>query len=146
MLREFRCVDAANLLSAIHREHGVGRTMLKHIKAFLSGAFSYAKNQGVLDGVNPVRDAMIPKRAAAPQETHAATPDEVLAIMDGLQKAGEQKARAAVALMFLRVCVPAKLAECVGKITTGSVYLCGAVFGAPGPLRPRLRVAPNLFL
>jgi integrase len=43
---------------------------------------------------------MIPKKAAAPEETHAASPDEVLAIMDALANAGEHKARAAVALMF----------------------------------------------
>lgn len=50
MLRDFRCVDAANLLAEIHRQHNLGRTMLKHVKAFLSGVFTYAKNQGVLDG------------------------------------------------------------------------------------------------
>lgn len=99
-LRDFRTVDAASLLAEIHRRHGLGRTTLKHIKAFLSGAFTYAKNQGVLDGINPIRDAMIPKKAAASEETHASTLDEVLAIMDVLEKAGEQKARAAVALMF----------------------------------------------
>jgi integrase len=43
---------------------------------------------------------MIPKKAAAPEETHASSPDEVLAIMDALGNAGKQKARAAVALMF----------------------------------------------
>lgn len=100
VLRDFRTVDAARLLADIHRERNVGRTMLKHIKAFLSGVFTYAKNEGVLDGVNPVQDAMIPKKAAPPKETHAATPDEVLAIMDVLVKAGEKKACAAVALMF----------------------------------------------
>lgn len=100
ILRDFRTVDAANLLAEIHRKHGLGRTMLKHIKAFLSGVFTYAKNQGVLDGVNPVRDATIPRRANAPKETHAATPDEVLGIMNVLEEAGERKARAAVALMF----------------------------------------------
>jgi integrase len=50
--------------------------------------------------INPVRDAMIPRRAAAPAETHAMNPDEVLAMLDALGKAGEHKARAAVALMF----------------------------------------------
>ena len=99
-LRDFRTVDAANLLSTIHREHGVGRTMLKHIKSLLSGVFTYAKNQGVVDGVNPIRDAMISKKAASPEETHAASPDEALAIMSALEKAGEYKARAAVAIMF----------------------------------------------
>jgi integrase len=66
----------------------------------LGGVFTYAKNQGVIDGVNPIHEAMIPKKAAVPEETHAATPGEVLAIMDALAKAGETKARAAVALMF----------------------------------------------
>ncbi len=100
VLRDFRTVDTANLLAEIHRTQGLGRTMLKHIKTFLSGVFTYAKNQGVIDGVNPVREAMIPKKAAISKETHAATSEEVLAIMDALDKAGEQKARAAVALMF----------------------------------------------
>jgi integrase len=99
-LRDFRTVDAANLLAEIHKAHGLGRTTLKHIKSFLSGVFTYAKNQGVLDGLNPVRDAMTPRKAAAPKETHAATPDEVLAIMKVLEDAEEMQARAAVALMF----------------------------------------------
>ena len=100
VLRDFRTVDAANLLAEIHRAHNLGRTMLKHIKSFLSGVFTYAKNQGVIDGAHPIRDAMIPKNAAISKETYAATPDEVLAIMEVLDKAGEKKARAAVALMF----------------------------------------------
>lgn len=100
VLRDFRTVNAATLLADLHRAHNLGRTTLKHLKAFLSGVFTYAKNQGVLDGLNPIQDAMIPMKAAAPEETHAASPDEVLATMDALAKAGKQKARAAVALMF----------------------------------------------
>jgi integrase len=100
ILRDFRTVDAARLLAEIHRTHKLGRTTLHHIKSFLGGVFTYAKNQGVIDGVNPIHEAMIPKKAAVPEETHAATPGEVLAIMDTLAKAGENKARAAVALMF----------------------------------------------
>jgi integrase len=99
-LRDFRTVDAAVLLAEVHGAHSVGRTTLKHVKSFLSGALTYAKNQGVLDGVHPIRDAVIPRKADAPAETHAATSDEVLAVMDALDKAGEKKSRAAVALMF----------------------------------------------
>ena len=91
-------MDAATLLADVHRENNLGRTTLKHIKSFLSGVFTYAKNQGVVNGVNPVQDAMIPKKASPPCETHAATFEEVLAIMDVLEKAGEQEACAAVAL------------------------------------------------
>lgn len=99
-MRDFRTVDAAILLTEIHRQHALGRTTLKHIKAFLSGVFTYAKNQGVLDGVNPVQDAMVPKKAAAPEETHATTLNEVLRIMDLLEREGEKRACAAIALMF----------------------------------------------
>src|ERR1700686_2214016 len=68
---------------------------------FLSGVFTYAKNQGAYDGVNPIRDAMIPEKAAKPLETYAASPDEVLAMMEALDKAGEPKASTAVALIVL---------------------------------------------
>jgi integrase len=99
-LRDFRTADAARLLEDIHRTHGLGRSTLRHLKSFLSGVFGYAINQGVMDGINPTREARIPKKASAPAETHATSPDEVLAILDALEKAGKQKARAAVALMF----------------------------------------------
>jgi integrase len=100
VVRDFRTVDVATLLADLHRAHNIGRTTLKHFKSFLSGVFTYAKNQGVIDGVNPIHGAMIPKKASAARETHAATLDEVLAIMDALDKVGERKACAAVALMF----------------------------------------------
>ncbi len=100
VLRDFRTVDAGKLLADIHRQNDLGRTTLKHIKSLLSGVFTFAKNQGAFDGVNPIRDAMIPKKANKPVDTHATSPDEVLAIMDALDKAGERKASAAVALMF----------------------------------------------
>jgi len=99
-LRDFRTVDAANLFTEIHRKHGVGRTTLQHCKRRLSGLFTLARNQGALDSPNPIEGAMIPKRAAKPNKTYAATPDEVLAILEILRKAGEWKARAAVGLMF----------------------------------------------
>jgi len=100
VLRDFRTVDVATLLADLHRAHNVGRTTLKHFKSFLSGVFTYAKNQGALDGINPIHEALIPKKALVPCETHAATLVEVLAIMEALEKAGQQKASAAVALMF----------------------------------------------
>jgi integrase len=99
-LRDFRTVDAANLFAEILRRHNVGRTTLQHCKRRLSGLFTLARNQGALDTLNPIQGAMIPKKAIAPAKTHAATPDEVIAILDLLEKAGEWKARAAVGLMF----------------------------------------------
>ena len=99
-LRDFRTVDAAKMFAEIHRQQGIGRTTLQHCKSRLSGIFTLARNVGALDSPNPVVGAMIPKRAAAPAETYAATPDEVLTILEMLRKDGKVKARAAVALMF----------------------------------------------
>ena len=99
-LRDFRTADAARLLEDIFLADGLARSTLRHLKSFLSGVFSYAINQGVLDGINPIREARITKKAAGVAETYATTPDEVVAIMAALEKAGERKARAAVALMF----------------------------------------------
>lgn len=96
ILRDFRCVDATNLLADIHRERGVGRKTLRLCKALLSAVFTHAKQQGVLDGLNPVEDAGIPKAAAAPKPTHAATPDEVMAMLNTLTGA----ARTAIALIY----------------------------------------------
>jgi len=69
------------LLSEIHRHHKIGRTTLQHRKHRLSGIFTLARNQGALDAPNPIQGAMVPKKAAAPAKTYAATPDEVLAIL-----------------------------------------------------------------
>ena len=53
VLRDFRTVDL-RLLENIHRERNVGRATLKHIEAFLSGVFTYAKSKRARDGVNRV--------------------------------------------------------------------------------------------
>jgi len=104
-LRDFRTADAANTLTYFVGK-GWGRSSLKHAKSLLSGIFTYSKNLGVLDGVNPVQGTIIPRKAAAPAETHASTPDEVLAILDVLKRANgveerqKLQAQTAVALMF----------------------------------------------
>jgi len=104
-LRDFKTVDAANTLSYFTAK-GWGRCSLKHAKSLLSGIFTYAKNLGVLDAVNPVQGTIIPRKAAAPAETHASTPDEVVAILDAVRRAKDleerQKVQAqtAIALMF----------------------------------------------
>jgi integrase len=104
-LRDFKTVDAANTL-AYFAGKGWGRSSLKHAKSLLSGIFTYAKNLGVLDGVNPVQGTTIPRKAAAPAETHASTPDEVVAILDvlkrakGLEERQKLQAQTAIGLTF----------------------------------------------
>jgi len=104
-LRDFKTVDAANMLTAFAAK-GWGRRSLQHAKSLLSGIFTYAKNLGVLDGINPVQGTLIPRKAAAPAETHATTPEEVLTILEVLEKAkdiSEHKriqAQVAIGLVF----------------------------------------------
>lgn len=85
-LRDFKTVDAANLLTAFANK-GWGRRSLQHAKSLLSGIFAYAKNLGVIDGVNPVQGTIIPRKATPPAETHASPPEEVIAILVLLEKA-----------------------------------------------------------
>jgi hypothetical protein len=99
-LRDFRTVDACNLFAEIYRRHEVSRRVLRNAKSILRSIFPLAKTWGAFDGANPLVDARLPMEAPAAIPTHAATPDEVLTIMEVLRKAGEEKVRAAVALMF----------------------------------------------
>jgi integrase len=56
----------------------------------------------VLDGINPVQDTLIPRKAAAPAETHATTPEEAIEILELLGRAKElsahQRVQALVAI------------------------------------------------
>ena len=111
-LREFRCVDACRVLSAIHRRKNVGRSQLRHCKTMLGLVFRHAKQQGIVDGENPVRDAAIPRAARKPEPTKAAKLEYVLKVLDVLDKAGEQKARLAVALVFFAGLRPGEARGC----------------------------------
>jgi integrase len=83
MLREFRTVDGERILESIAKEHKLTSTTLAHIKAFLSGAFRYAKRQGVTDSENPMRDVVLPKGKVA-GETHAYSLEEITQMLQVL--------------------------------------------------------------
>lgn len=95
-LRDFRCVNATNILTSIHREHGLSRKSLRHCKALMSTIFTHAKRAGVLDGENPVKDAGIPRAAEASKPTHAYSAEDVFVLLDVL----EGISRKAVALIY----------------------------------------------
>jgi integrase len=59
-VRDFRTVDAQNLLDGIHKGSEISHRTLLHIKSFLSGVFKFAKRRGVLDGINPIVDCEAP--------------------------------------------------------------------------------------
>lgn len=79
-LRNFRTVHGEQMLAQIAAQAGLGRSSLRHCKAFLSGAFKQAKRLGILDGVNPIQDVSIP-HAPEPPETHAYSLSEIKAML-----------------------------------------------------------------
>jgi hypothetical protein len=53
-IRDFRTVTGQRLLAQVHAEDGLGHMSMAHIKSFLSGVFTFALREGVIDGVNPI--------------------------------------------------------------------------------------------
>lgn len=96
VLRDFRCVDASNLLADIHRVHKVGRKSLRHCKGLLGSIFTHAKRSGVLDGANPIRDAAIPRAAEKGRPTYAYGAQQIITMLDVLIGV----AQTAVGVMF----------------------------------------------
>ncbi|MBZ5660550.1 MAG: site-specific integrase [Acidobacteriia bacterium] len=76
-LRGFRTVHGEQMLAQIAAQSKLGRSSLRHIKAFLSGAFKQAKRLGILDGINPVMDVSIPRVPEAKEDTYAYSLSEI---------------------------------------------------------------------
>jgi integrase len=74
-LRDVRTYEAEQMLKNIARREDLRRTTLGHIKHFLSGAFRYARRQGVLESPNPIHDVEIP-RARPAGDTYAYSLEE----------------------------------------------------------------------
>lgn len=70
-LRDFRTVNGEQMIADIAKRDGLGRSSLRHCKAFLSGAFKQAKRLGILDGANPIQDVSIPRVAEPEEDTYA---------------------------------------------------------------------------
>src|SRR6202051_2610545 len=100
-LREFRTMDASRMLRAIAAKNNLTKTTLQDIKSVLSTIFTYAKNEGAFDGVNPVDGVLIPRHAKEPGETHAYDLGQVLQILDSLPLL-EKRLVATAALAGLR--------------------------------------------
>ncbi len=80
-LRGFRTVHGEQTLAQIAAQAKLGRSSLRHCKAFLSGAFKQAKRLGILDGINPIQDVSIPRVPEAEEDTHAYSLAEIKAML-----------------------------------------------------------------
>jgi integrase len=85
-LRGFRTVHGEQMLQQIAAQAGLGRSSLRHCKAFLSGAFKQAKRLGILDGLNPIQDVSIPRVPEAEEDTYAYSLSEIKAMLAMLEE------------------------------------------------------------
>jgi len=83
-LRDFRTVHGEQMLSKIAAQSQLGRSSLRHCKAFLSGAFKQAKRLGILDGINPIQDVSIPHVPETEQDTYAYSLAEIKTMLGKL--------------------------------------------------------------
>ncbi len=85
-LRGFRTVHGEQMLARIADQNKLGRSSLRHCKAFLSGTFKQAKRLGILDGINPVMDVSIPRVPEPEEDTYAYSLSEVKTILAVLKE------------------------------------------------------------
>ena len=83
-LRGFRTVHGEGILANIAAQGKLGRSSLRHCKAFLSGAFKQAKRLGILDGLNPMQDTSLPRVAESEQDTYAYSLTEISTMLSVL--------------------------------------------------------------
>lgn len=80
-LRDVRTFHVEKMLEDIAHQFDTAKTTIQHDKFFLSGAFKYAKRQGVLNTENPVRDAALP-RCKETEDTHAYSLEDELTMIE----------------------------------------------------------------
>ncbi len=80
-LRAFRTVHGERLLADIARQSNLGRSSLRHCKAFLSGAFKQAKRLDIINGINPIQDVSIPRVPEPEEDTYAYNLSEIKAML-----------------------------------------------------------------
>jgi integrase len=96
-LRRVQIADIQRIMRAVAQEKARAHTTYRNLKSFLSGAFKWARQEGLLDkNNNPVRDAEIPRGKSA-GETYAYSLAEVQAMIAVL----EEPARTAVLVAAL---------------------------------------------
>lgn len=71
------------LLRTIAAETDLSKTSLKHIKHFLTGVFTFARQESVIDSENPMRDVAIPDGAAS-EDTYAYSLEEIQVMLEVL--------------------------------------------------------------
>jgi integrase len=112
-LRDFTVATVSDLLEDVAALHDVNIDTVTKTRSILSAIFTYAIGKGDFPArsaaENPASRALIPESATEPEETIAATREEVKAILAHLATEGLTLQRAAVALMAYTGCRPGEL-------------------------------------
>lgn len=95
-IRHYQTPQVQDLLDTI-ADPSMSITSLRHIRAFLSGVFRWAKKKGLYGGENPVRDCTLASGLKPPRQTAAYTLEEVNAVLAQLESHLTSKAIVAVA-------------------------------------------------
>lgn len=86
-MRDFRTVIGERLLAEIAAETELSHESLRRIKSFLSGVFKFARQQGVIDGENPMRDTTVPPgQGSAEEDTYAYGLEEIQTMLRTLHE------------------------------------------------------------
>lgn len=108
--RDFTVAIVAQLLRDIARTYQVNRDTVTKVRSVLSGIFTYAMSEGHFPARsaadNPASRARIPDCAVEPEDTVAATREQVSAILTALK--GMPLERAAVGIVGLAGCRPSE--------------------------------------
>lgn len=83
-LASLKPADVFELLQKIADESKVSKTTLQHIKHFLGGVYSWARNHGHFDGASPVQGVNLP-RARRPKDTYAYDLEEEQLMMEAVK-------------------------------------------------------------
>lgn len=83
-LAGLRPVTVTKVLDTLAQEKDLSKRTLQHIKGFLSGVYTFARNHGHFDGANPVIGVKIPN-SRPPEETYTYSWREELALMKAIK-------------------------------------------------------------
>jgi integrase len=84
---DFTTGKGQKLLRDIANDVNLSHNSLKHIKHFLTGVFTFAKQEEVLNGENPMRDVGIPEGVEQEgNRTYAYSLEEIIAMLEALSE------------------------------------------------------------
>lgn len=102
-LRDFTVAIVSDLLEDVAKSHSLNKDTVSKVRSILSGIFTYAMGKGHFPARskadNPASCALIPRTAAEPRNTVAATREEVATYLARLGELGMVLERAAVAIV-----------------------------------------------